>query len=55
MTQISSERIASIEARKHELAEAMARADLRDRDPLCVPISLVTPHYQFWRTWFSGR
>ncbi len=28
MTQISSERIASIEARKHELAEAMARADL---------------------------
>src|SRR5918997_3900648 len=28
MTRISSERIASIEARKHELAEAMARADL---------------------------
>src|ERR1043165_331542 len=28
MTQISSERIASIEARRHELAEAMARADL---------------------------
>jgi peptide chain release factor 1 len=28
MTQISSERIASIESRKHELAEAMSRADL---------------------------
>ena len=28
MTTISSERIASIEARKHELSEAMARADL---------------------------
>src|SRR5438552_18660171 len=28
MTHISSERIASIEARKHELAEAMARGDL---------------------------
>ena len=28
MTQISSDRIASIEARKHELAQAMARADL---------------------------
>ncbi|HVU30846.1 MAG TPA: peptide chain release factor 1 [Sphingomicrobium sp.] len=28
MTQISSERIASIEARRHEIAEAMARADV---------------------------
>src|SRR3954447_26565895 len=28
MTQISSERIASIEARKHELAQAMSRGDL---------------------------
>ena len=28
MTQISSERIASIEARKHELAEAMAAGNL---------------------------
>ena len=28
MTHISSERIASIEARRHELAEAMARADV---------------------------
>src|SRR6476659_3567450 len=28
MTQISSDRIASIEARRHELAQAMARADL---------------------------
>ena len=28
MTRISSERIASIEARKHELADAMAAGDL---------------------------
>src|SRR5258708_34416871 len=28
MTQISSERIASIEARKHELQQAMSRGDL---------------------------
>ena len=28
MTHISSERIASIESRRHELAEAMARANL---------------------------
>ena len=28
MTHISSERIASIEARKHDLAEAMSRGDL---------------------------
>jgi peptide chain release factor 1 len=28
MTQISSERIASIEARRHELADAMSRGDL---------------------------
>ncbi|HET9810335.1 MAG TPA: peptide chain release factor 1, partial [Sphingomicrobium sp.] len=28
MTKISSERIASIEARRHELADAMARGDL---------------------------
>ena len=32
MTQISSERIASIEAKKHELAEAMASGDLSPDD-----------------------
>jgi GT2 family glycosyltransferase len=32
--------------------KAMAAADLREGDPLSVPISLATPHYQFWRSWF---
>lgn len=32
--------------------KAMAAADLRDGDPLSVPVSLVMPHYQFWRSWF---
>ena len=32
MSQVSSERIASIEARKHELAEAMAAGDLSTED-----------------------
>jgi hypothetical protein len=32
--------------------KAMARDDLRARDPLSIPLSLATPHYQFWRTWF---
>src|SRR4029078_8343046 len=32
MTQISSDRIASIEARRHELAQAMARADVSPDD-----------------------
>jgi GT2 family glycosyltransferase len=32
--------------------KAMAAADLREGDPLSVPVSLVTPHYQFWRSWF---
>jgi glycosyltransferase involved in cell wall biosynthesis len=35
--------------------KVMARADVRDHDPLCVPISLVAPHYQFWRSWFGRR
>jgi glycosyltransferase involved in cell wall biosynthesis len=29
--------------------KAMAAADLRDADPLSAIISLVCPHYQFWR------
>lgn len=28
--------------------KVMAREDLRARDPWCVPISLLCPHYQFW-------
>ena len=31
--------------------KVMAAHDLRDRDLLCVPLSLLSPHYQFWRTW----
>lgn len=29
----------------------MAAQDLRAHDPLSVPISLFSPHYQFWRSW----
>lgn len=32
--------------------KAMAAQDLREGDPLSVPVSLVTPHYQFWRSRF---
>ncbi len=31
--------------------KVMARQDLRDHDPLSVPISLFSPHYQFWKSW----
>ncbi len=30
--------------------KVMARQDLRAGDPLSVPISLISPHYQFWRS-----
>lgn len=30
--------------------KGMASADLRAGDPLSVPISLFTPHYQFWKS-----
>jgi hypothetical protein len=30
--------------------KVLAAADLRARDPLGVPISLVAPHFQFWRS-----
>ncbi len=30
--------------------KVMAAADLAARDPLCVPISLLSPHYQFWKS-----
>jgi len=32
--------------------KVMAVQDIGARDPLCVPISLLTPHYQFWRSLF---
>ena len=31
--------------------KVMAIADLRAGDPLSVPISLASPHYQFWKSW----
>jgi glycosyltransferase involved in cell wall biosynthesis len=31
--------------------KVMAMRDLRDGDLLAVPISLLSPHYQFWRSW----
>ena len=30
--------------------KVMARCDLKAGDPLSVPISLLSPHYQFWKT-----
>lgn len=30
--------------------KVMARQDLEARDVLCLPLSLWSPHYQFWRT-----
>ncbi len=32
-------------------AKVMARQDLRDGDLWSVPVSLFTPHYQFWKSW----
>lgn len=31
--------------------KVMARQDLRDGDVWSVPVSLFTPHYQFWKSW----
>ncbi len=31
--------------------KVMACRDLKAADPLCVPISLFSPHYQFWKSW----
>jgi glycosyltransferase involved in cell wall biosynthesis len=33
----------------------MARADLAAGDPLGIPISLLSPHYQFWKSHRRGR
>ena len=35
--------------------KSMAVADLRAGDPRGVPISLLCPHYQFWRSWQRRR
>lgn len=32
--------------------KVMAVQDLRAGDPLSVPISLLCPHYQFWKSWW---
>ena len=33
--------------------KVMVREDLRDGDPFSVPISLLSPHYQFWKSKFG--
>lgn len=35
--------------------KCMARDDLRAGDPLCVPVSLLSPHYHFWRSLLRKR
>lgn len=35
--------------------KVMALNDLREGDPLCVPISLFAPHYQFWRSFLRSK
>ena len=35
--------------------KVLAAADLKAGDPLCVPISLLTPHYQFWKSLCRSR
>lgn len=35
--------------------KVMALQDLRDGDPLSVPVSLYSPHYQFWKSWARRR
>jgi len=35
--------------------KCMAAQDVRERDILSVPISLLCPHVQFWRAWFSSE
>jgi glycosyltransferase involved in cell wall biosynthesis len=34
---------------------SLAAADVREGDLLGVPLSLITPHYQFWRSWLRQR
>jgi len=35
--------------------KVMAARDLRDGDPLSIPITLVSPHYQFWKSWMRQK
>ena len=35
--------------------KVMARQDLLDGDALSVPVSLFSPHYQFWKSWARRR
>lgn len=35
--------------------KVMARRDLQDGDLLSLPISLFSPHYQFWKSWIRRR
>jgi hypothetical protein len=35
--------------------KCMAWADLRAGDPLCIPVSLLSPHYRFWRSLWRKR
>jgi len=35
--------------------KVMAMRDLRDGDPLSVPITLWSPHYQFWKSWMRKK
>jgi len=35
--------------------KVMARRDLQDADLLSIPVSLLVPHYQFWRSWARRR
>jgi hypothetical protein len=34
--------------------KVMARQDWQARDPLSIPISLLSPHYQFWKSFWRG-
>jgi glycosyltransferase involved in cell wall biosynthesis len=34
--------------------KCMAKDDLRAGDPLCVPLSLLSPHYHLWRSLLHG-
>ncbi len=35
--------------------KVMARQDWVAHDPSCIPLSLLAPHYQFWRSWWRRR
>lgn len=39
----------------HYSFKVMVAQDLRCQDPGSVPLSLMAPHYQFWRSWWRQR